>query len=272
MSSPVLWTDGEDAGMIEAYAAARATFKYFWRELYWERRRIIPVFDTTIIKLPFRDGDDPPTEHMWADEVGFDGDILSGKLINSPNSLESLSEGDAVTAPFARLNDWMFVLHDKVYGGHTVNHLRSQMDDFDRLAHDKAAGWDFGDPAEVRLEIQDDPEVKAKRPKLFSRLHAAKTTQTGNATPEGHREHPCGVNILPKVEANLKEDAQAYFEPDEHGWTMLHHEALAGNLGIVKLLIQHGADATARTDKGKTAADLAAGIGWPEIAAFLHAA
>jgi ankyrin repeat protein len=56
---------------------------------------------------------------------------------------------------------------------------------------------------------------------------------------------------------------------DEAGWTLLHRDALAGNMGVVQLLIQHGADATARTPSGRKAAELARGIGWTEIADYL---
>ena len=57
--------------------------------------------------------------------------------------------------------------------------------------------------------------------------------------------------------------------PDERGWTMLHHEAIAGNFGVVKLLVQYGANANALTPDGRNAATLAQTIGWPEIASYL---
>jgi ankyrin repeat protein len=56
---------------------------------------------------------------------------------------------------------------------------------------------------------------------------------------------------------------------DEAGFTMLHREALAGNLGLVKFLVAYGADVGARTPSGRTASELARGIGWPEIADYL---
>lgn len=39
---------------------------------------------------------------------------------------------------------------------------------------------------------------------------------------------------------------------------------------MVKLLVTYGADASARTPHGYTAAELAQKIGWPEIADFLQ--
>ena len=53
---------------------------------------------------------------------------------------------------------------------------------------------------------------------------------------------------------------------EEDGWSLLHHEALAGNLGVVKLLLTFGADPTTRTPSLYTAVELARKIGWEPIA------
>jgi hypothetical protein len=37
--------DDSDPEMQRAYESARATFRFFWRELAWERRRIVPALD-----------------------------------------------------------------------------------------------------------------------------------------------------------------------------------------------------------------------------------
>ena len=58
-------------------------------------------------------------------------------------------------------------------------------------------------------------------------------------------------------------------DTDELGFTQLHHEALAGNLTIVNLLLENGASKNARTKSGKTAAELAKQIGWIKIAKVL---
>jgi len=44
-SSAVFLFDNSDPEMQRAYEQARATFKYFWRELAWERRRVVPALD-----------------------------------------------------------------------------------------------------------------------------------------------------------------------------------------------------------------------------------
>ncbi len=77
------------------------------------------------------------------------------------------------------------------------------------------------------------------------------------------------VNMLPKIEAQLQSDPGIARRTDEQGWTLLHREALAGNLGVVKLLVTAGADVSARTAKGQTARELAQKIGWAEIAEHL---
>ena len=39
--------------MKEATQKAQQNFNYFWRELYWEYRRIIPAHDFSMVKVPF---------------------------------------------------------------------------------------------------------------------------------------------------------------------------------------------------------------------------
>src|SRR3954468_8398978 len=96
--------DASDPEMQQASRSAQDSFRYFWRELSWERRRIVPGLDMTMVKLPFTDG--PRTdgksefEQMWIGDIGFDGDSISGRLLNSPNWLTSVREGEQLTVPF----------------------------------------------------------------------------------------------------------------------------------------------------------------------------
>jgi uncharacterized protein YegJ (DUF2314 family) len=69
MSSPIYYfAEAETAAAAER---ARASFKYFWRELSWERRRIVPGFDNACVKVAFADRG--AVEHMWICDVDFDG-------------------------------------------------------------------------------------------------------------------------------------------------------------------------------------------------------
>lgn len=54
MSESIVYgIDQENKLMNRAFEQARSTFKYFWRELYWENRRIIPALDFAMVKVPF---------------------------------------------------------------------------------------------------------------------------------------------------------------------------------------------------------------------------
>lgn len=272
MTEPVFTFDENDAAMQLAYDKARRSFKYFWRELSWERRRIVPGLDMAMVKLPFTDG--PRTdgnaefEQMWIGDVNFDGKTLSGTLLNSPNWLTSVKEGDAVQAPFSELRDWLMTVDGKAYGAFSVNQMRAAMNGRERKEHDNAWGLDFGDPTTARLEISRTGDSKGG---LLSRLFGRRSENSN--PPEEFRDHPMCLNMLETYETQLQGDPSIARDimDEETGFTLLHAEALAGNMGLVKLAVAHGADVSRKTRSGRTASELARGIGWPEIADFLDA-
>ncbi|RBP45973.1 uncharacterized protein YegJ (DUF2314 family) [Roseimicrobium gellanilyticum] len=253
--------------MMQACKAAQDSFKFFWRELSWERRRIVPGLDMTMVKLPFTDGarndGNPEYEHMWVGDVDFDGESITGNLLNSPNWLTSVQAGQSVTMPFTHLEDWMMTADGRAYGGYTVNLMRAGMNARDRKNHDDAWGLDFGDPSDVKVEVERQPKQKPKGG-FLSGLFGSGSKEP--AVPSAFHDHPMCINMLPKVEAQLQSDVTIASSVDDMGWTLLHREALAGNLGIVKLLVQHGANVDARTPSGRNAAYLARSIGWQEVA------
>ena len=81
--SKVFMFDPNDPAMEEAFNLARATFRYFWREIAWERRRIIPALDVACVKAPFSDGetvvDHAEVEQMWLGSIDFDGQFVTGE-------------------------------------------------------------------------------------------------------------------------------------------------------------------------------------------------
>ena len=79
------------------------------------------------------------------------------------------------------------------------------------------------------------------------------------------------INMLPMYESQMQQDSTIVTSADDRGWTLLHHDAMAGNFGVVRLLVQNGADISARTPDGRDAATLAREMGWPEVADFLKA-
>ncbi len=267
--SKVFMFEGDDPSMVAAYARAQETFRYFWRELSWERRRIVPAFDLVMIKLPFTDGarDDgaPEYEHMWVSDIEFDGVTLSGVLMNAPNWLTSVKEGGQVSVPFSQLEDWMIVSDGRAYGAFTVNAMRKQMSGGERKAHDNAWGLDFGDPEVERIDVRAQPKGKKG---LFSGLFGKKEAPEPLA---GHQDHPMCLNMVEKYEEHLRKDGSAISELDENGMNLLHTEALAGNLAIVSLLLKYGADKAVSAENGLTAVQLAQLLGWEEVAAVIDA-
>jgi len=160
----VFMSEGEDQEMNDAARKARSTFKYFWRELSWERRRVIPAHSLACVKISFGTDDTadniPSVEHMWVGDIDYDGDIITGTLMSSPNWISNLNAGDQVTKKLEDIGDWMFSIQGKVYGGFSVNLMRSRMSPKELGEHDSAWGLDFGDPSDIQLEYRSEKKKK----------------------------------------------------------------------------------------------------------------
>lgn len=243
----IVWLNADD-DLEQAYAHARATFKYFWRELYWEYRRIIPALDFAMVKAPFTqeiDGE-ARTEHMWLNEIDFDGIHISGTLVNEPHELTIVSAGERIEGlPVGAISDWMFLCQDTVYGGFTVQAARVQMDEAELAEHDEAWGLPFGQAGKTLVVYEQE------------------------AHPENLVEHPMCLNTLEQWREHLAKNPDLPTGCNERGYTLLHTEAIAGNAALVELLLAHGADRRAQTDEGHTAADFARHLQWHNVLAAL---
>lgn len=268
----IVMFDSNDPAMDEANQRARETFKYFWRELSWEFRRIVPGLELACVKIAFTDGDTkregPSHEHMWVSDVMFDGKHIRGTLMNSPNWLSNVQEGDAVTTTLAELGDWMFAIHGKAYGAHTVNLMRSRMSPAELQSHDGAWGLDFADPATIDLVYEG-----AKKPKkgFLAGLFGGKQEPADESGISPLIEHPMSINMGEKLREQLASSPEFLHSRDEKGWTLLHSESLAGNLTSVKVLVEQGADVSLQTNDGETALDLAGVLGWQHVIDYLKA-
>lgn len=238
----------------QAILAAQESFRYFWRELTWDRRRVVSVLDLAMVMLPVSDAPNPDNprqiEHVWVKNVEFDGDNLSGTILTPPKRLTTVRGGQKVSLPLDHLSDWLLSAEGRSCGAFTINLFRSRMPQELRLHHDKTWRVNFGDPNHVEVE--------------FFLGQKKKPVKSG-----GFADHPMCVKELPKIDDELEENFELANLISEDGWTVLHKEAMAGNFGIVKRLVARGADVFALTPNGYTPAQLARKIGWSEIADYL---
>lgn len=251
MTDNILYTNGDSPQMIQAFTKAQQTFKYFWRELSWEARRIVPALDMAYVKIAFvqetTDPAKPLVEYMWVDEISFDGNTIYGTLINKPGIVDNVANGDCIEAPLSRLSDWIFTCDNVPYGGFTIQVLRARMDEEQREDHDDAWGMDFGDPSTVFVVRNREPQ------------------------PENQLEHPMSINMKQSLAEFLQNNPAEINGADEDGYTLLHREAIAGNRSSVEVLLQAGADRDAKTVSGKTALDFARCLQWEHIISQLEA-
>jgi uncharacterized protein YegJ (DUF2314 family) len=259
--------------MEQAAAKARQTFRYFWREMAWEQRRIVPGLDLAAVKASFSD---PPeiraknpggleVEHMWLLEVEFDGRQIQGTLINSPHSLQSVHEGDRVTISGQQLCDWMYVTSGNVYGGFTVDLMRSRMTAGERSGHDQAWGFDFGDVGFVPLvppEYIGDPPFKKKG--LLSFFGGSKAP-TQDYAKVAAAEHPMSVNMRQSLDQSLTKNPALVHQTGDRGYSFLHQLSLAGSWDGVDVCLKHGADPMAKAPNGMTPFALAKSLGWTRV-------
>ena len=275
---------GADPGMHAAMLAAQKTVPLFWREVHWERHRIIPFMDLAVLKVAFSDlpgvisavtsepaGD---VEYMWVSDVHFDGVEWTGTLASPPMALTSVQAGELVTFTTERVADWNYAMVDQVMGGFTTQHLRSKMSLEERAAFDQMQGMDFGDPANVQLVPVEPPPYPTKKTGLLKRKSVP---IRGPIPPIAQdpdvilaQEHGMAESMATRFEQDESQRAGVATYVGDDGVSTLHRMALAGATRMVELLLQHGADRDLRTPAGLTALDLAHSLGWSRTAAVLQ--
>lgn len=240
--NPVTFHSNDDPDMEKASQEARKTFRYFWKEVSLDYNRIVPALEVSCVKLPFSDDKSDPdsqVEHMWISEIDFDGEKIRGVLINAPNWLKSVKEGDTIECSTDEIGDWMCVLGGKVYGAYTIQVTRARMSDSERASYDEAWGLEFLPPEKVQVP----PAVSDFEPVIAQLL----------------KDH-------------LKKDIETVKTTDGSGRTPLHLEALYGRRHSVQVLLDHGADPSIRCDRGWTPRDYANSLEWSEVSRILQAA
>lgn len=261
--------ESENEVVLAAVASAKATFKFCWRELSWERRRVVPGLDLAAVKISFAvepsDPLGPSVENMWVTDLDFDGEYFSGVLMSEPRWVESLAAGDPVSVPFTDLNDWIYVLGGRVFGGFTVDALRATMSPAERDEHDAAWGLDFGEAGVVELV----PTGSGREPRTLTR--GLETPWDTVVLAELERtEHPMSLNVQDIIEQGLEDDPALISDYDQSGRMLLHREVLAGNHDFVYALLRRGADPQATDLHGRTSLSLAQLAGWPRVITLLE--
>jgi uncharacterized protein len=160
-------------------------------------------------------------EHMWLSDVDFDGEFVSGVLVNAPNRLKSVKQGDNARVPVGQLSDWMYAISGEVYGAYTVNLLRSRMNPRERREHDVAWGLNFVDPSRIR-----------------------------GVTEQEH--HAMTENMASSLQDHLAQNPSLVSSTGHNGWTLLHQDASAGSSATVKVLLAAGVDPHAAAGNGMT--------------------
>lgn len=272
--STVFHTPNNDAEMEAASAQARQTFRFFWREMAWERRRIIPGLSMAAVKAAFSD---PPeiraqnpggleVEHMWITDIDFDGRTIYGTLLNSPQSLQTFNEGDEVKITGKQLTDWLYVVSDDVCGGFSIDLMRSRMGGAERKQHDDAWGLDFGEVGIVNVvPPQFLGQEKPKKKGLLSMFSKAPPPVPQDYAALAAMEHPMSVNMRSSLDEAIGENPALLTEADEHGMTFLHQLALAGSFDGVDICLQRGANPKQPAKNGLTPLALAKSLGWTKV-------
>ena len=230
----------DEPEMVEASKIARNTFRHFWHQVAIDFNRIIPALELASLKVAFSDDFSDPdsqVEHMWVDRINFDGVSIDGVLLNSPNWLRSPKQGDKVSFPLSHLDDWLCILAGNVYGGHTIQVIRSKMDDEERTQHDLAWGLSFPEPDLVLIPDREEEVEKA---------------------------------IADLMTEEIDKDPEIIEVAFDGGRTLLHLEALYGKPHSVKVLLEKGASAEAKCDRGWTPLDYAKVLNWSDVIALLE--
>lgn len=235
--------------MLEAYEKAQNTFKYFWREVSWEYRRIIPVIDVSCVKVAFSESfegrDELVVEHMWITDIEFDGDVIKGILVNTPNDLKNISNGDIVNIGLNQVSDWLFSIAGETYGGFTIHAMKTEMNDEEKVEYYEAWGLDLDDCSTIKIVHEQEEK------------------------PENIIEHPMSINMKESLIDFLTQNPNELLS-DHAGYNFLHRETIAGNLTLVKVLLNLGVDKNIRTKHGKTALDFAKQLNWEHIIPILE--
>ena len=82
-------------------------------------------------------------EHLWLEEVRYDGVMFTGKVGNQPKNLKDIKPGMTCTATRDQVTDWMIVEDGRLVGGTTIRLARSRKSEAERIEFDRHVGFRF---------------------------------------------------------------------------------------------------------------------------------
>ncbi len=259
------WTRTDDPEFDAAAQRARDTFRYFAREVSWERRRPMATLDLAAVKVAFGEQASPEAEtiveQLWIGEAEFDGLAVRGRLLHDPARANSIRRGAGVRVPFDQIIDWMYAIDGRAYGGFTLNLLRSRMTPTERSAHDQRWGLAFSDPYDIAV-VPD--RTRLEKSGILRRKKRVSVPADLAA------EHPIALAVASSLSERLAKDPGLAHRRDARGWTHVHELALAGSSACVQAFLDRGADPNARTNNQMTPAQLAASVGWADVVDLLR--
>lgn len=119
-----------DSQMLDrAVAKAKQTY----REMVDALANPQPQHTSHAVKKPFATPSGS-TEHIWINDITWDGSVFRGTVNNDPVDTQEVRMGDEVTVTPAELSDWMYIDGNRIVGGYTVRALHYQSSPEDQCA------------------------------------------------------------------------------------------------------------------------------------------
>lgn len=119
---PVTTVSSENEDMNKAILEARSTYGNFLEAL----KNHDSLSTDFGIKQAFSYGDGNK-EHMWINELYFEGEKLMGYMSSDPVNVPRVKYGDLIEVKLDSLSDWMYIQGDKLRGGFTIRVLYDHM-------------------------------------------------------------------------------------------------------------------------------------------------
>lgn len=137
--SNVKMVSSKDADMEKAILEAKKTMKDFIVALGKNDKQNYNFS----VKIEFTDFGN--TEHIWVDNLLYEGGILFGNIANTPKKIKDLKQGQKIKVEMEKATDWMYLRNDILQGGYTIRAIRNKMSAAEKAAFDKNLGFKIVD-------------------------------------------------------------------------------------------------------------------------------